>query len=73
MIKKRTPKTPRERALVGVLIVMSLAIVGVAQADLQRRPASMVKGDKRLWRVVCLNALGALAYLFFGREIESSP
>jgi hypothetical protein len=55
-----------------MLIVVSLAIVGVAEVDLHRRPASMVRGDKRLWRVVCLNALGALAYLFFGRETEST-
>jgi hypothetical protein len=67
MIKKRTPQTPRERALAAVLIVGSVAIVSAAEVDLHRRPPELVRGDKRVWRVVCLDALGGLAYLFFGR------
>ena len=67
-IKKRTPQTPKERALAGVLILVSVAIVSAAEVDLHRRPSELVRGDKRVWRVVCLNALGALAYLFYGRQ-----
>jgi hypothetical protein len=64
----RTPQTPRQRLAAAVLIPVSLAIVAAAEVDLHRRPASEVKGDRRIWRLVCLNAIGALAYLFFGRQ-----
>jgi hypothetical protein len=62
------PQTPRQRVVAGILIAASLAVISAAQVDLHRRPASAVKGDKRIWRVVCLNAIGALAYLFLGRQ-----
>jgi hypothetical protein len=66
--KTNLPPTPAGRAAVGVAAVVSLAIIGAAQRDLHRRPADEVRGDKRVWRVVCLNALGALAYFRWGRR-----
>lgn len=58
----------RERPSVAVVLAASLVTVAVAQRDLHRRPAKEIRGDKRVWRVVCLNAGGALVYLFWGRR-----
>lgn len=38
------------------------------ERDIQRRPADQVRGSKTLWRLVCLNALGAAGYLRWGRR-----
>ena len=51
-----------------ILVAASLALVAVAERDLHRRPDTQVRGDKRLWRVVCLNAIGAVSYLLWGRR-----
>jgi hypothetical protein len=66
--KTNLPDSSAGRAAVGVAAVVSLAIIAAAQRDLHRRPAAEVRGDKRLWRIVCLNALGALAYFRWGRR-----
>jgi len=62
------PQSPRQQRLAAVVIAVSLGIIGVAQVDLHRRPASGIRGDKRLWRLACLNAIPALVYLFWGRH-----
>jgi hypothetical protein len=62
------PQSPAQRLVAGVLIAVSLVLVAVAQRDLHRRPAAQVRGDKRLWRLACLNAVGAVAYLLWGRQ-----
>jgi hypothetical protein len=62
------PRSPAQRALAAVLIAVSLGLVAVAERDLHRRSDSQVRGDKRLWRVVCLNAIGAVGYLLWGRR-----
>ncbi len=59
--------SPGHRVLASVLIAISLGLVAAAERDLQRRPAAQVRGSKPLWRLVCLNALGAVAYLRWGR------
>ncbi len=48
-------------------LAASLAVVVAAERDLHRRPAAEVRGSKLAWRLVCLNALGALAYFKSGR------
>ena len=62
------PRSPQQRSLAVVLIAVSLGLVAVAERDLHRRPDKQVRGDKRLWRVVCLNAIGAVGYLLWGRR-----
>ena len=52
----------------SILIGLSLVLVSAAQRDIQRRPASEIAGSRLLWRVVCLNALGALGYFRWGRR-----
>ena len=54
-----------------IAFVVSLAIVLAAERDLQHRSDAEVRGDRRLWRLVCLNALGALAYFRWGRRPAS--
>jgi hypothetical protein len=61
-------RSPQQRSVAAVLIVISLGVVAVAERDLHRRPDTQVRGDKRLWRLVCLNAIGALGYLVWGRR-----
>ncbi len=56
------------KAAVLVVTAISLVIIGTAQRDIQARDEDEVRGNRALWRVVCLNALGAIAYLRFGRR-----
>ena len=66
MVKRS--RSPQQRSLAAVLIAISLAVVAVAERDLHRRPDTQVRGDKQLWRLVCLNAVGAVGYLLWGRR-----
>ena len=66
MVKRS--RSPQQRSLAAVLIAISLAVVAVAERDLHHRPDTQVRGDKRLWRLVCLNAVGAVGYLLWGRR-----
>jgi hypothetical protein len=58
----------RGKAWASGVIGVSLAIVAAAQRDLQHRAPSEIKGNKLLWRLICLNALGALCYFGWGRR-----
>jgi hypothetical protein len=68
MVKSSMPRSRSGRLLAWISIAVSVAIVAVAERDLHARPDAEVRGDKRLWRLVCLNALGALAYFRWGRR-----
>lgn len=68
---KRQPfrdRTPLQKGLLGLVLIISVAIVGFAERDLQGRPAEEIRGSRPAWRLASLNALGALAYLAFGRR-----
>jgi hypothetical protein len=71
MAKTNLPKTRRGRIIAAIAMVISLAIIGAAQRDIQGRPAAEIRGAKPLWRLVCLNAVGALAYFRWGRRLEA--
>ncbi|MGH2902771.1 MAG: hypothetical protein ACRDK7_04200 [Solirubrobacteraceae bacterium] len=62
--KERSPKHPLPTI---VLIAISLGVVTTAERDIQRRPDDRVRGNKWLWRLISLNALGAAAYFRWGR------
>lgn len=70
MFQKRrfTDRSPAEKAVIGLVLAISLAVVGLAERDIQRRPDEGIRGPKLLWRVLSMNALGALAYLGVGRR-----
>jgi Phospholipase_D-nuclease N-terminal len=55
---------------VGVVAlgIVQIALFLVATMDLARRPASLVRGRKRMWApLLCVNFVGPVAYLLFGR------
>ena len=60
-----------KQASIAVLGAVSLGLVAAAERDIQHRPASQVRGSRMLWRLVCLNALGALGYFWWGRRSEN--
>jgi hypothetical protein len=64
----KMPRSPEQRLLAMVLGAVSVALVAVAERDLHRRPDRQIRGDKRFWRIVCLNAIGAIGYLVWGRR-----
>ena len=66
--KKLSERSPRERLLIVLGCIVSLGLVAGAERDIQRRPADAMRGSKLLWRVVSLNALGAVGYLVWGRR-----
>jgi hypothetical protein len=67
--KSNMPKSPGKRLLVMIAIVISLFIVGAAQADISgRKPWELTFERKGFWRLASLNALGALAYFRWGRR-----
>jgi hypothetical protein len=76
-IRERSKKWWSERSnleRVGI-IVLNLARVGltlVALADLRRRPADKLNGNKMIWGtvVVSINFIGPIAYFIFGRKRE---
>lgn len=53
-------------------IAVSLSIVAVAERDIHLRPASQISGSKLMWRLVSLNAVGAVAYFIWGRQPPSA-
>jgi hypothetical protein len=60
--------TPLQRVVTLVLIGISVGLVTAAERDLQRRTPDEVRGEKWLWRILCLNALGAISYFRWGRR-----
>jgi hypothetical protein len=60
--------TPSQQRGAMAVIAASLVIVGAAQRDLRRRPRDQIRGSRLLWRLVCLNAGGALVYFRWGRR-----
>jgi hypothetical protein len=60
--------SPAQQRGIAALTVLSVAIVATAERDIQRRPAEEVRGSKLLWRLLSLNALGAVGYLRWARR-----
>jgi hypothetical protein len=60
--------SPLGRLGVSVLIAIGLGMIAAAERDIQRRPAAGVRGSKLIWRLVCLNVLGAGVYFRWGRR-----
>jgi hypothetical protein len=67
-IKQFKQRSPAQRSLTFVLIAVALGLVAAAERDIQQRPADQVRGSKLLWRLVCLNAVGSVGYLRWGRQ-----
>jgi hypothetical protein len=67
-IEQFRQKSPVQQFSAFAALAVSLVLVTAAQRDIQRRPAEQIRGSKSLWRLVCLNALGAAGYLRWGRQ-----
>ena len=63
---RRDRSAPAVKRIVGLIVAVVLVIV--AQRDLRRRPAELVRGRVGVWKVVAMVGPGALAYLLFGRR-----
>jgi hypothetical protein len=57
-----------QRSAVLSLVVLQAILAAIAQRDLSDRAESELRGSKRLWRVLTLNTVGAVAYLIVGRR-----
>ncbi|HEX3334782.1 MAG TPA: hypothetical protein VHS57_10585 [Acidimicrobiales bacterium] len=58
----------QKRVLIVVLIV-HVILLNLTWRDLRRRPASAVRGKKRIWRLWSgMNTTGSVAYWLFGRR-----
>jgi hypothetical protein len=66
--KRFGDRPPLQKGLLGLILVISLAIVGFAERDLQSRPEEQIRGSRFAWRLASLNAVGAVAYLRLGRR-----
>jgi hypothetical protein len=67
--KKHFDERSRAEQLAIVALTFGAAsLVASAERDLQRRPAEQVRGSKTLWRLLCLNAIGAAVYFCWGRR-----
>ncbi len=59
----------QQKRLLLVILVVHLILARFTLRDLRRRPASAVRGPKRLWRVwATLNTTGSIAYWVVGRR-----
>jgi hypothetical protein len=61
--------SPAVRRMVWALLAFEAVLIGVAERDIQRRPADRIRGPKLLWRAVATqNVIGPAAYYGFGRR-----
>jgi hypothetical protein len=66
--KKFKDLPPRQRLIASGVMLLSLSLVIAAERDLSHRQPADLRGNKLVWRLVCLNALGAIAYFRWGRR-----
>jgi hypothetical protein len=58
-----------QRKAVVLSGVVQLGLLAAALADIYRRSAEEIRGDKRLWAVVAfVNFVGPASYFLFGRR-----
>jgi hypothetical protein len=62
-------RKPADKRVLAAVAVFHALAVALTWRDLRNRPASQVRGDKRIWQAASgLNTLGAAAYWLFGRR-----
>jgi hypothetical protein len=61
----------QQKLILVVVLIVHVILARFTLRDLRRRPASAVRGPKRLWRVwATTNTTGSLAYWLVGRRRE---
>jgi hypothetical protein len=59
----------KKRARFAAQGIVQVALTAWALWDLRHRPASEIRGSKRLWTLLAfVQPVGPVAYLLFGRE-----
>jgi hypothetical protein len=67
--KSWSEMSPTQRKVIGVASAIEIVLLAFALIDLRRRPASRVRGSKRMWAAVSfVQPVGPIAYLLFGRR-----
>jgi hypothetical protein len=62
---KRKPN----KLVLAIVAVVHLTVMALTWRDLRDRPATQVRGNKKIWRVAsALNTSGSAAYWLFGRR-----
>jgi hypothetical protein len=57
---------PAAKKIAGLIV--AAVLIFLAQRDLRKRPAELVRGRVGVWKVVAMAGPGAVAYLLFGRR-----
>jgi len=61
--------TEKQKRTWIVALIVHVIVLNLTWRDLRRRPASAVRGNKRLWRLASMaNTSGSVAYWLFGRR-----
>jgi hypothetical protein len=69
LVKLYNGLSPAARRAVWGLLAFEVVLIGVAERDIQRRPADRIRGPKLLWRAVATqNVIGPAAYYGVGRR-----
>ena len=64
-----TAKPKPNKLFLAIVAVVHLTVMTLTWRDLRARPASQVRGNKRIWQVAsALNTSGSAAYWLFGRR-----
>lgn len=64
--------TQMQKTVFVVLGIFQVALLVVAQWDIQYRPEEDIRGNKWIWRaIVLINFAGPIAYFLFGRSRPS--
>ena len=75
MARRWSDLSERSRRLIIAAAIGEAILKAAVLIDLRRRPASQIRGSKRLWIVVAvlLNSagLGSLSYFAFGRRRDA--
>ena len=60
---------PVQKGIVALSVTIQLGLLVAALADIYRRPAAEIRGNKRLWVAAAfINFVGPITYFLFGRK-----
>jgi hypothetical protein len=69
LVKLYDRLSPAAQRALWAFVALELVLIAVAERDIQRRPATNIRGPKLLWRVLATqNVVGPAAYFSLGRK-----
>ena len=67
--RKWNELTPVQQATIAGVGLIQVLLLIAALADIRRRPAAQINGNKKLWTLAAfINFVGPVAYFVFGRK-----